>query len=269
MANGIRDGGGIKDGGGSRDARTFAAVAVCVLALPMIVPRAALPSVLVAATAAALAYALLAHGRDEAIKDEEPRGVIDANDRDDAAGRSRRRRGISFGQAMPEFAAIDSELYTLRVSPRLPLERQPRRALKHLASHGDLIDRVLRAARLAARNGSAGSGTRALSALEDFFARYHRSLASDDAALAARTLEVLRDTRASALNAINDLTFSVPAALGGPIEAAREAVRKETLRCMATLATKHAPSRSPALGAAAWSAPLPLDPGRERSNSLF
>ena len=243
--------------------RTLAALAVCVLALPLIVPRASLPSVLAAATAAAAVYALLLF---------DGRGTGETDKGQDSISRPpHERHGLSSGHVLPPFAPIDSELYTLRVplSPELVLQRRPRQALKHLASHGDLIDRVLRAARLGARNGNSGSGSRALASLEDFFARYHRALVSRDPALASRTLETLRDTRVVALNALTDLTMTVPLALGGPIEAAIERARSETLRCMSALAARHAPSGSPALRSAAWSTPLPHDAARALPNVLW
>jgi hypothetical protein len=248
--------------------RTLAALAVCILALPLVVPRASLPSVLAAATAAAAVYALLFGGAGIHWGDSDSEGP-QKHPRD--GKRDSKRHGLSSGHVLPPFAPIDSELYTLRVplSPELVLQRRPRQALKHLALHGDLIDRVLRAARLGARNGNSGSGSRALASLEDFFARYHRALVSRDPALASRTLETLRDTRVVALNALTDLTMTVPLALGGPIEAAIERARSETLRCMGVLAARHAPSGSPALRSAAWSTPLPHDPARALPNVLW
>jgi hypothetical protein len=132
----------------------------------------------------------------------------------------------------------------------------------YLRKGGSLAEKVHRAAVLGSRNGNSGSGTKAIVTLEDFFNRYHRALVSSDPDLAKRTLEVLRDTRTIALNAIEDLAFTVPISLSKPIRIASEAARSETLECMSTLVMKHAPSMSPGLSASMsqWASPRPIDP---------
>lgn len=167
-----------------------------------------------------------------------------------------------------EFAPIDPSLYTLRTVPPEEIDLKDvdslRNHFRHLAlrNDGKLLDKVRKASLVGARNGNRGSGTKALVSLEDFFNRYHRALASKDPELAKRTLEVLRDTRTVALNAVEDLSFTVPLALSKSIREASESVRAETLECMSTLVLKHSPSLSPSLRASLthWSSPLPNDP---------
>lgn len=182
---------------------------------------------------------------------------------------------------MPPFAPIDRELYTLRV-PEIrgrgwidsSNDRAARSELRNLALRSrNLINVVRKAARLGARNGNTASGVKAMSALEDFFSRYHRAILSGDPEYAARTLEVLRDTRVVALNALNDVSLTVPQLLGGRALHAIDLTRDETLRCMSTLVARHAASGSPDMAAAAgqWSSPSPHDPGGivGRADSLF
>ena len=256
--------------------RLLLSAAVLAAALPLLVPLDALPRVLATAvTVAAIAFVLLdgqaPHPAATALKSMDKRcGEIDVE--------KRSKGGVDMdvdkrGGTLRPFAAVDTELYTLRsLSPaELVLQRHPRRLLPHLAFRGPLLSLVRRAARLAARNGNSASGARAMVALEDFFARYHHALLSPDVELAVRSLQTMRDTRATALNALQDLSLTVPIALGGPMRQAAEAARNETQRCMAALADRHAPSLSPSLSAAAsaWSAPQAHDPQHSRPNSLF
>lgn len=256
---------------GDADRRALLAAAVCALALPLVLPRQAWTPALALATAAAVLAAIY-HGyaseaaAKSATSPPLATGATDASSRRLPKGKN---KGYVVGDSLA-FAPVDPELYTLRAPapPDLVHDPRPRRTLRHLALRGPLLDVVRKAARLGARNGNTASGARAMVALEDFFARYHRALLSKDAEFAARTLETLRDTRAVALNAIEDLALTVPLSLGRPVRAASEAARAETLRCMSTLAAKHAPSLSPALASAAWGAPLAHDARRGQS-TLF
>lgn len=252
------------------DRRFMAAAAIVAVTIPAVLPRAAWgPALIFVVAASALTFLYVGHVALSASSSASPPasslmaggGGVDGS----SSGRGGGERGGG-STCLPPFAPIDPVLYTLRAPSPTDLVHleTPRRALRHLALRrgGKLFGVVRRAALLGARNGNAASGTRVLAALEDFFARYHRALASDDPNLAARTLEVLRDTRIVALNAVEDLAMTVPLALGRPVRTASDAVRSETLLCMATLASKHAPSMSPSLKAGAWAAPLAHDPSR-------
>jgi hypothetical protein len=180
--------------------------------------------------------------------------------------------GSSSSNNIREFAPVDPELYPLRMPSAFALEsdRHPRRLLKNLAfrSGGGLLRQVRRAARLGSRNGNRGSGARALVALEDFFVRHHHAMLSSDPDLVVRSLETMRDDRTTALNALQDLTMTLPYA--EPVRRACEAAREETQRCMAALADRHDrhPSGSPSLSAAA-AALNARDPLWDRSNLLY
>ena len=245
------------------------AVAVAAAALLLIVPRPAQGRVL-AAVAAASALAWIAWTYRSASGGQQASKAV-ASDDGGKNHRSPRR----------QFASMDPELYTLRA----PIGADARAAwidgpealargeLRNLALRGTLCAVVRRAARLGSRNGNAASGVRAMAALEDFFARYHRALLSSDVDYAARTLDVLRDTRVVALNALQEVLLSVPPDLGKRVLKATDAARTETLRCMSTLAVRHAPRGSPTLDAARsrWASPAPHDPRGVvgRSDSLF
>ena len=222
------------------DRKIFLAAIVLFLAIPSVFPRSLWLQILVAMVAAGF-VAFLFVSDESIVKDE-------------------------FNNK--EFAPVDPTLYSLRtIHPDEIDLKDPdgiARTFRHLSFRrgGKLLEKVRRASLMGARNGNKASGTKALATLEDFFNRYHRALASEDPDLAKRTLEVLRDTRSVALNAIEDLSFTVPLALARPIRQASESVRSETLECMSTLVLKHSPSLSPSLRAALthWSSPLPNDP---------
>ena len=265
------------------DGRALLASAVCVAAFLLSVPRASQPRALAALSAlAALAWIGWSYrgaaSASAAEQDAERRGQGGSSS--NAGTTSDVLTASNGGRARKKtsFASIDAELYTLRV----PATAEARAAwidapaasargqLRNLALRGPLLDLVRRAARLGSRNGNSASGVRAKAALEDFFARYGRAMLSRDASYAARTLDVLRDTRAVALNALNDVSLSVPPSLGRRALRAIDAAREETLRCMTRLAERHAPSRLPELAAAAarWAAPAPAD-GRRSCRELF
>ena len=226
------------------DRRALLAAAVIFLAIPTIFPKSLWTPILVGMVVVGFLMLLYDGGADP-----------------DQIGSAKKKKSS-------EFAPVDPSLYTLRTIPTDAIDLKDvdglSRALRHLSlrNGGKLLDKVRKASIVGSRNGNRGSGTKALVTLEDFFNRYHRALASEDPDLARRTLEVLRDTRTVALNAIEDLTFTVPLALSKPIREASESVRAETLECMSTLVLKHSPSLSPSLRAALthWSSPLPNDP---------
>jgi len=243
--------------------RLLLAAAIVAAAVPLFVPRALLPRLLLCVVVVGGLLMLMVVAPPPqtlpAAAAPPPAKNKDANEND---------RGVL---RRPSFASLDPELYTLRLPGTAELERDrrpSRGALRHLAFRGGgrLLSLVRRAARLGARNGNSASGARALAALEDFFARHHRAMLSPDADLAARTLEAMRDTRVVALNALQDLTLTVPIALAVPIRAACEAARIETQRCLAAVADLHSSSgTAPGLAAVASTivAPAAHDPRRE------
>jgi hypothetical protein len=272
------------------DERALLAGAVCIAAVLAVVPMSAQPRALAALVAAGAlvwlsrgyyaagggsvsptSYASTQQAAAEAAY-EPDRGVGTGDILAAARGQTAQRKQPVQQKQRPRFAPLDAQLYTLRV-PDVATSRAAwidapeaaaRGQLRHLALRGRLMGVVRRAARLGARNGNSTSGVRAMAALEDFFSRYHRALLSSDAEYAARTLGTLRDTRAVALNALHDISLSVPIDLGERVLMATDAAREETLRCMSTLAAHHAPSGSPALAVADWSAPMPADVGAGR-----
>jgi hypothetical protein len=131
------------------------------------------------------------------------------------------------------FAPVDAEMYGLRLPgpyqarsiPTPHLLRRPRA----------LVRAVQRVVRLAAKNGSAAASTRLVGALEDFFTRVDNAMANPVDALSHMTFGTLRDGRAAALAALQELGFAVPEVRAGPVRAAERAVVAETTRAMRLL----------------------------------
>ena len=147
------------------------------------------------------------------------------------------------GDEAPPFVG---ELYTLR-----------RRA--GAMEHTSLRPGVVRALEFVRRENAVRDkgATRTIEAcVEDFFSRFDAALLGP-ADLAARSVQVLIDTRAEALAAFGALlSHARPAALTGPLRAAERVVRLETQRCLMILGNKHA--ADPAfVGAADWRPPYP------------
>ena len=234
----------------TEDRRALLAAAVVFVAIPMIFPSSMWPPILLGAVVAGLLTILYWSKLSNLSNLSEDAYCVENNNK---------RKSPS------SFAPIDPSLYTLRMPLISSIDiSMLRKNFKHLylRKGGSLAKKVHKAVVLGSRNGNNGSGTKAIVTLEDFFIRYHRALVSSDPDLAKRTLEVLRDTRVVALNAIEDLAFTVPIALSKPIRIASEAARTETLECMSTLAMKHAPALSPGLSASMsqWASPRPNDP---------
>ena len=171
---------------------------------------------------------------------------------------------------------IDGELYTLRA----------RKGTRHLALRrgGELLRRVSRAAALGGAHGNSASGARATTALEDFFMRYHWALLKSDEALSkgvvmhrgpdtngliSRTLSTLRDTRIVAMNSLQEISFTVPLSMAGPVRRAVALARSETLACLEVLATRLARADPVAaqVASVAWRGPTPHDPLLGRPSS--
>lgn len=186
---------------------------------------------------------------------------------------------IGKGAAAPP-VSLDNELYTMRARAQGP------GGTKHLALRrgGRLLRLVSRASAIGVRRANSASGDRAVSALEDFFMRYHWALLRADDAIAARpaglsrpdtsdlisrTLAVLCDTRTVALNALQEITFTIPLPLAGPVTRAVAAVREETLMCLEILVDRLAQSDPVAaqVASTAWRGPIPHDPLRSRRDA--
>jgi hypothetical protein len=128
------------------------------------------------------------------------------------------------------FAPIDADMYGLRLPgpykaraiPTPHLLRRPKPFLRALR-------RVLR---IADMTGSTAAATRLVGALEDFFSRADRVIVDPLAPMAFGTL---RDARAAALAALQELGFAVPEVRAGPVRAAEAAVIAETTRTMRSL----------------------------------
>lgn len=152
------------------------------------------------------------------------------------------------------------DLYTMR---------GPRRGLTHLSLRRELTAALTRLRPFAQH--SRGALTRAVAALEDFYARYDAALAAggaDGGALARRSARTLLDTRTAALNALHELGLSaVDPGAEGDAEAARALARSDTLRCLGVLARKHG-GRDGALRAEALLPPYPWDPHGRRATEL-
>ena len=246
------------------DTRALFALATVASAIVLVVPRHLQGRALTALSCASALYWLYPsvwRRSDDATQQQQ------AESPEKPRGRRTARNGV--------VASVDPDLYTLRVSSVKDSRSGVVGNTRNLALRirGRLEAEVRKAARLGSRNGNAASGVKAMSALEDFFSRYHRAVLSNDAEFAARTLDVLRDTRAVALNALNDISMTVPSPIGGRVLKAIDLARDETLRCMSTLVARHAASGSPTMAAAAgrWNSPTPHDPGAiiGRPDSLF
>lgn len=236
----------------SEDRRALLAVALVLISVPMVFPSSLWPPILLVAVVVGILVFLYNDNAKTTLNERHER-----HERLDGTDKSK----------TINVSPIDPSLYTLKMlnsGGSIHSLRKTKQAFKHLSLRkgGSLVDKVHRAALLGSKNGNNGSGTKAMAALEDFFSRYHRALMSSSPELAQRTLEVLRDTRVVALNAIEDLAFTVPIALSAPVRIASEAVRSETLECMSTLVLKHSPSMSPSLRASMsqWASPRPHDP---------
>ena len=249
------------------DTRALFALATIASAIVFVVPRHLQGRALTALSCASVLYWLYPSvWRSDAAMAQQHQAE-DSTEKATSRGRRTARNGV--------VASVDPELYTLRVSRVRDSRSGVVGNTRNLALRirGRLEAEVRKAARLGSRNGNAASGVKAMSALEDFFSRYHRAVLSNDAEFAARTLDVLRDTRAVALNALNDISMTVPSPIGGRVLKAIDLARDETLRCMSTLVARHAASGSPTMAAAAgrWNSPTPHDPGAiiGRPDSLF
>ena len=184
-------------------------------------------TVLIAAIGGCVLYAVLNRARDSTPKE---RRNANADAKSNANADANEREGSSATKG-----AIDGELYTLRVP--FPLKARPP---VHLGLRSD-VSRALKALAPFARH-SKGAVGRSTALLEDFYARFDAALLSSDGALARRTIPVLLDTRAEALNTLHTLHYVVPVHVGHKVDLARRAVRRDTQRCIGTLSSKHGAS---------------------------
>lgn len=153
----------------------------------------------------------------------------------------------------PAGRQLDQGLYTIRAHGSAALHVAAMRLPPHI-SRRPAVARTLRVLMERHHRRSSGALTRLLACLEDFFTRYERALllqgecdgpyaargaGGPGAALVARTLPVLMDTRAEALGALQALGMVRPTAVSGDVRAADRAIRKETLECAMRLANTH------------------------------
>jgi len=128
------------------------------------------------------------------------------------------------------FAPVDAEMYGLRLPDPYRANKIP---TPHLLKRPDEFVRVVkRVVRIAMMNGSAAAATRLVGALEDFFTRADPSKTNS---LSHMTFGTLRDVRAVAMAALQEIGFTVPEVRSRPVREAEKAVVSETTRTMRIL----------------------------------
>jgi len=173
--------------------------------------------------------------------------------------------------ADPPQPIVSADLYPLRADV-VP----PGAGLRHLARRPELARAIRRLASYSLRD--RGMVSRVGVALEDFFARIDRlgrlppstaSPAARDAAATAvaRNVQVLRDLRAEALNAMATLEWTQPARLAGAVRRASRVAQRETSAALQALVEAHA--WSPVVQAAEWRAPYAADHARDPGHHLW
>lgn len=189
-----------------------------------------------------------------------------AEDRQDAEQRRISKLLPAESRSAGAFAPIDAEMYGLRLPNPYQAKNVPTPHL--LKRPRPFVKAIHRATRLGAKNGSAAASTRLVGALEDFFTRVDNAMALPLPAdpLAHMTFGTLRDGRAAALSALQELGFSVPEVNAKPLRAAERAVVAETTRAMRLLRDHYLKKRpgSPWVAVAAEAAgcdarPVPFD----------
>lgn len=195
---------------------------VLLLLVGFMVPSAKARTVLLQATVAGAAVAWVAWA---AWKAEEPK-----------------RAAMSVKTLMPSesrsagmFAPVDAEMYGLRLPDPYRARNIP---TPYLLKRPDRFVRAIkRVIRIATLNGSAAAATRLVGALEDFFTRADNemTLSSKNNPLSHMTFGTLRDVRAVALAALQEIGFTVPEVRSRAVREAEKAVVSETTRTMRLL----------------------------------
>lgn len=198
----------------------FVAV-VIVLAVGALVPSAKAKSVilqgaLVSAAVAWVAWATWKADQAEKTKQARTTTLMPAESR--SAGR---------------FAPVDAEMYGLRLPGPYQAHSIPTPHL--LKRPAPFIRAIKRIVRLGAMNGSVAATTRLVGALEDFFTRSDNAMVRPLDPLSHMTFGTLRDGRATALAALQELGLSVPEVRAGAVRSAERAVVVETTRTMRLL----------------------------------
>jgi hypothetical protein len=158
--------------------------------------------------------------------------------------------------------AVDPDLWTLRNPVHVRGALDPAKRMRHVLNRPSVARAVAALPRSVADHSKAATW-RLLSCLEDFYSRW--TWAIDDRrapADAEATMPILLDTRAEALNIMNGLSSFGPGAAAGSedVRRAAAAVRRDTQRCVATLARKHAPH---VFANREWRPPYGLDRRRD------
>jgi hypothetical protein len=151
-------------------------------------------------------------------------------------------------------SVLDNDMYVLRnVAP------SSSRPLKHLAMRLHVQRAVARLRSHMERD--SGKVGRLLACLEDFYARFDAALLGSPLK-AARSVRDLLDVRAEAINTMHTLIFARPASTSSrAITNAIEVVRRDTQRCLAALAARHAGDVN--VAAAEWRPPYAYDARRD------
>lgn len=172
-----------------------------------------------------------------------------------ALGRIEDRSAKVFSGDAASAASFDADLFTLRTVA--PAQGRP---LRHLPARPGVV-RALVAAVTPLVHANRGGVWRVVAALEDFYARCDVCMVDRSGAQARRSMRTLLDTRAEALNALHALTMAdaLPGAQQRALNAARRIVRRNTQRCLATLAHRHRNT----LRGTDWAPPYASDPRRE------